>query len=74
MRFFVACVDDHAATKATMAVPAEPVASVLPVAGRVVVVAVDNAVEAWPEATPGPPDSAVLRGAAFSSLVEARLC
>jgi len=45
-----------------MALPPEPLASVLPVAGRVVVgvvVAVDDTdVEAWPEATQGPPDSA----------------
>jgi hypothetical protein len=44
-----------------MALPPEPLASVLPAAGRVlvgVVVAVDD-VEAWPEPTNGPPDSAL---------------
>jgi hypothetical protein len=45
-----------------MALPPEPLASVLPVAGRVVVgvvVAIDATdVGAWPEATHGPPDAA----------------
>ena len=43
-----------------MALPPEPLASVLPAAGRVlvgVVVAVDD-VDPWPAATHGPPDSA----------------